>query len=78
MGFSIIIPCITKERIIMKINIIKKVLLLDSKVELEKVYSFVNEAICRELDKDDKEQVEFKKWKEMKAKEREDADEIPF
>ncbi len=62
----------------MKINIIKKVLLLDSKVELEKVYSFVNEAICRELDKDDKEQVEFKKWKEMKAKEREDADEIPF
>ena len=63
---------------IMKINIIKKVLLLDSKVELEKVYSFVNEAICRELDKDDKEQVEFKKWKEMKAKEREDADEIPF
>jgi|TARA_B100001167_G_C16672614_1_gene258412 hypothetical protein len=78
MGFSIIIPCITKERIIMKINIIKKVLLLDSKAELEKVYSFVNEAICRELDKDDKEQVEFKKWKEMKAKEREDADEIPF
>ena len=62
----------------MKINIIKKVLLLDSKAELEKVYSFVNEAICRELDKDDKEQVEFKKWKEMKAKEREDADEIHF
>ena len=62
----------------MKINIIKKVLLLDSKVELEKVYNFVNEAICRELDKDDKEQVEFKKWKEMKAKEREDADEIAF
>ena len=62
----------------MKINIIKKVLLLDRKAELEKVYSFVNEAICRELDKDDKEQVEFKKWKEMKAKEREDADEIPF
>ena len=54
----------------MKINIIKKVLLLDSKVELEKVYSFVNEAICRELDKDDKAQVEFKKWKERKAKER--------
>ena len=60
----------------MKINIIKKVLLLDSKAELEKVYSFVNYAICRELDKDDKDQIEFKKWKESKKKE--DTDEIPF
>ncbi len=60
----------------MKIDIIKKVLLLDSKAELEKVYSFVNDAICRELDQDDKDKIEFKKWQEMKAKEVED--EIPF
>ena len=62
----------------MKINIIKKVLLLDSKAELQKVYSFVNDAICRELDNDDKERVEFKQWQEMKAKKKEEIDEIPF
>ena len=50
----------------MKINIIKKVLLLDSKAELEKVYSFVNDAICRELDKDDKDQKEFAEWRANK------------
>jgi hypothetical protein len=60
----------------LKIDIIKKVLLVDSKVELEKVYRFVSDAICRELDADDKEQAEFKKWKEKK--ESEEADEIRF
>jgi hypothetical protein len=61
----------------LKIDIIKKVCLLDTKDELEKVYSFVNQAICREMDLEDREQVEFKKWKKMKAKESEE-DEIPF
>ena len=60
----------------MKINIIKKVLMLDTKVELEKVLDFVGDCISRELDQDDKDQVEFKKWKESKKKE--DTDEIPF
>jgi len=64
----------------MKINIIKKVLMLDTKVELEKVLDFVGEAISRELDQDDQDHVEFKKWKEMKAeqKEEETKNEIPF
>ena len=62
----------------MKINIIKKVLMLDTKVELEKVLDFVGEAISRELDQDDQDQVEFKKWKEMKAKKEDNDDEIPF
>ena len=62
----------------MKIDIIKKVLLLDSKAELQKVYSFVNDAIFRELYNDDKERVEFKQWQEMKAKKKEEIDEIPF
>ena len=60
----------------MKINIIKKVLMLDTKVELEKVLDFVGGCISRELDQDDKDQIEFKKWKESKKKE--DTDEIPF
>ena len=62
----------------MKINIIKKVLMLDTKVELEKVLDFVGNCISRELDNDDKERVEFKQWQEMKAKKKEEIDEIPF
>jgi hypothetical protein len=64
------------ERDKMKIDIIKKVLMLDTKTELEKVLDFVGEAISRELDQDDKEQVEFKKWKERRKKE--EDDEIRF
>jgi len=54
--------------------------MLDTKVELEKVLDFVGEAISRELDQDDQDHVEFKKWKEMKAeqKEEETKNEIPF
>ena len=50
--------------------------MLDTKVELEKVLDFVGDCISRELDQDDRDQVEFKKWKESKQKE--DTDEIPF
>ena len=60
----------------LKIDIIKKVCLLDTKNELEQVYSFVNNAICREMDLEDKEQEAFAKWKESRKKE--DTDEITF
>jgi len=67
------------ERDKMKIDIIKKVLMLDTKTELEKVLDFVGEAISRELDQDDKEQVEFKKWKaEVLKRKKEEDDKIRF
>ena len=60
----------------MKVDIIKKVLMLDTKSEMQKVYDFLGECISRELDQDDKDQVEFKKWKAKK--ESEDQNEITF
>tara|TARA_B000000460_G_C21472402_1_gene373199 strand:+ start:125 stop:343 length:219 start_codon:yes stop_codon:yes gene_type:complete len=60
----------------LKIDVIKKVLMLDTKQELQNVLDVVGNAISRELEQDDKDQVEFKKWKESKKKE--DTDEIPF
>mgnify|MGYP003629046590 CR=1 FL=1 len=56
----------------MKIDIIKKVLMLDTKSEMQKVYDFLGECISRELDQDDKDQVEFKKWKAKKESEKQD------
>ena len=60
----------------LKIDVIKKVLMLDTKQEIQNVLDVVGNAISRELEQDDKDQVEFKKWKESKQKE--DTDEIPF
>ena len=60
----------------LKIDVVKKVLMLDTKQELQNVLDVVGNAISRELEQDDKDQVEFKKWKESKKKE--DTDEIPF
>tara|TARA_R110002051_G_scaffold93886_1_gene163681 strand:- start:55 stop:237 length:183 start_codon:yes stop_codon:yes gene_type:complete len=60
----------------MKINIIKKVLMLETNVELEKVLNFVSECMSREYDQDEQERVEFKKWK--KAKENGKTNEITF
>ena len=60
----------------LQMDIIKKVLMLDTKQELKNVLDVVGNAISRELDQDDKEQVEFKKWKESKKKE--ETDEIRF
>ena len=37
--------------------------MLDTKEELKLVKENVSDAICREMDKEDKEQDEFKKWK---------------
>ncbi len=61
----------------LKIDIIKKVLMLDTTKELQNVLDVVGNAISRELDADDKEQAEFRKWKEKKESEESD-DEIRF
>ena len=47
----------------LKIEIIKKVLMLDTKSELQTVRENVSDAISREFDKEDQEEQEFKKWK---------------
>ena len=52
----------------LKIDIIKKVMMLDTKAELTKVLDFVGNAISKELDQDDKDQIEFAKWKEEQGK----------
>jgi len=48
----------------LKIEVIKKVLMLDTITELQNVRECVSKSISRECDLDDKEQEEFKKWKE--------------
>jgi len=69
-----------RDKMSLKIDIIKKVLMLDTQHELQNVLDVVGEAISRELDQDDKEQVEFKKWKAevLKRKKKEEDDEIRF
>ena len=47
----------------LKIEVIKKVLMLDSITSLENVRDNVIEQISKELDKEDQDQAEFKKWK---------------
>ena len=51
--------------------------MLDTTKELQNVLDVVGNAISRELDADDKEQAEFRKWKEKKESEESD-DEIRF
>jgi Trp operon repressor len=68
-----------RDKMSLKIDIIKKVLMLDTQHELENVLDVVGEAISRELDQDDKEQVEFKKWKaEVLKRKKEEDDKIRF
>ena len=50
-----------------KLEIIKKVLMLNSKTELDIVRENVRDAICRECDQDDHDQDLFKQWKEERA-----------
>ena len=50
----------------LKLEIINKVLMLTSNKEIEDVKEYVQEAVYREIDEDDKQQKEFKKWKESK------------
>ena len=52
-----------------KLEIIKRVLMLNTKTELDTISQNVMDSISRECDQDDKEQEEFKKWKEGQANE---------
>ena len=51
----------------LKIEIIKKVLMLSTKKELQDLRENVVEAISRECDQDDHDQELFKQWKEDQA-----------
>jgi hypothetical protein len=57
----------------LKIDIIKKVMMLDTRQELQNVLDVVGNSISRELDNEEKDQKEFAKWKEERGK-----DEITF
>jgi len=50
----------------LKIDVIKKVLMLDTKKELSKVLDFVVDSISKELDNDEKDQKAFEQWKAEK------------
>ena len=47
----------------LKVDTIKKLLMLDTKKELIKVRECISDAISNELDNDEKEQQEFADWK---------------
>ena len=48
---------------LLKLEAIKKLLMLDTTIEVRNVLDVLGEAISRELENDDKEHEEFKKWK---------------
>ena len=48
----------------LKLEIIKKVLMLDTLAEVKNMRENVSDAISRECDLEDKNEQEFKKWKE--------------
>ena len=51
----------------LKLEVIKKVLMLDTKKELQDIRENVSDAISRECDQDDHDQELFKQWKEDQA-----------
>ncbi len=53
----------------LQIEIIKKVLMLSTKKELQVIRDNVSDAISRECDQDDQDQEEFRKWKEGQTNE---------
>ena len=59
-----------------KIDVINKVLMLDTEKELQVVLDVVTDAICRELDDDNKDRKDFAEWKAKNKKEV--GEEIPF
>ena len=50
-----------------KLEIIKRVLMLSTTTELDIVRDNVMDAISRECDQDDKDEQEFKQWKEERT-----------
>ena len=57
----------------LKVEVIKKLLMLDTKKELMKVRECISDGISNELDNDEKERQAFAKWKDERGK-----DEITF
>ena len=53
----------------LKLEIINKLLMLTSNKEIEDLKEYVLQAVYREIDEDDKQQKEFKKWKEQNGSE---------
>ena len=51
----------------LKLDIIKKVMMLDTEKELQNVLGVVANSISRELDNDEKDQAEFAEWKANKG-----------
>ena len=49
----------------LKLEIINKLLMLTSNKEIKDLKEYVQEAVYREIDEDDKQKEEFKKWKEQ-------------
>ena len=54
----------------LKLDIIRRVMMVETKEELQIINDHVLDAICREGDLQDKEQEEFEKWKKNKSNER--------
>ena len=50
----------------LKIDLIKKVMMLDTRQELQNVLDVVANSISRELDNDEKDQKAFEQWKAEK------------
>ena len=48
----------------LKLEVIKKILMLDTIKELQIVRDNVSDSLGREYDKEEREEEEFKKWKE--------------
>jgi len=51
----------------LQLEIIKRLLMITTNKELQKINDVVMNSITTELDEDDKEQEEFKKWKEERV-----------
>ena len=51
----------------LKLEIIRKLLMLDTIAELNTVRECISDAISRECDLEDQKEQEFKKWKEERA-----------
>tara|TARA_R110000824_G_scaffold130386_1_gene292208 strand:+ start:36 stop:212 length:177 start_codon:yes stop_codon:yes gene_type:complete len=51
----------------LQLEIIKKVLMLSTRTQLDTVRDNVMDAISRECDQDDKDEQEFKQWKEERT-----------
>jgi len=49
-----------------KLEIIKKVQLIDTEVEIDKILQECSSSISRECDKENQEEKEFQKWKKEK------------